>query len=45
VKPKRRFLRFVGWSFLFLLFLAAAGVVVAISIYSDYEKRAAQFDL
>lgn len=45
MKPKRRFLRFIGWAFLFLLFLVAAAVIVGTQIYSDYEKRAAQFDL
>ncbi len=45
MKTIKRFLRFLGWTALFVLFLAAAGVITGLLIYTDYEERAAQYDL
>lgn len=41
----KRVLRFLGWATLVVLFLVAAGVITGVLIYTDYEERAAQFDL
>ncbi|RYD71278.1 MAG: penicillin-binding protein, partial [Verrucomicrobiaceae bacterium] len=45
MRKSKKFLRFLGWTALFGLFLVAAGVITGVLIYSDYEERAAQYDI